>query len=1013
MYYSTKSINNAKSRANTSTTLADEIEDKFVTERDHNGVNNGTQEPQSYLPMILAENIPSYYEGYGYEHINSTETGTYFSSPPASSYQFQQPSMQTHYEDDQATTRLVSHGPIDAALLQYNDKSNFEISPQNTVALMDLHGINNYQYPSPSPYTNRCDVHQYPAHYCVDHTLADDGIYRHMKPPPQISQSPQYYFQPFFNQAYPASGSQRTPSIPFRISTETESPKGGVYMNNAKMHASSSIPQDYKPINGQFKERQEIEKVSLSWLQSLFVTRHWIVTTNPTQSRARTFVVCVQGHLHESTTQKDISACTMMIDPTAVRTVKRHFPAQTHSGGEHWNSQPKCAQKAKEGAKVEEDGKSSQLAKGQSPKARRIAAKKMLDISSDENENEERSEGDGVGIGTESTLPKASTSSAQKRSAKKRRIEKQSSEEISQYELQLEQVKETLTADPTNADLLGLKDELMNIIDLLKAASAPAPSASTSSQAESSRSSTAIEPEAVSFKAGEDVLAKYKDGKFYPATIKAVSGIHPKIVYTINFRGYQGTEQVQPNMIKAMDAHTKINMTNKRQRDSQKSLTSIEDDKEKDKKRKKNEKKAVVREQKNSEMNDKQNNWQKFAKKANKKGIHIAGSEGKSIFKTPDNPYGRVGVTGSGKPMTEQKTILNLPQLRPRNLKMGAEYFIGIDVGTGSARSALLSTSGDIIAESTYNTHTWRDANDANIFEQSSANIWGNISQSVRDVVKQAQIPKEAVKGIAFDATCSLAVTDRDGNPITVSNNDKLGKSGERNIILWADHRAEKEANLINSTGAMPLQFVGGTVSLEMEIPKTLWLKNHMDPEDFRRCMFFDLPDWLSYRATRSLARSNNSLGSKFTYVTPSISGAYPSGWDPKFLEQIGLGDLVHQDFIPIGGAPNKNGLVLTGGLPVGKGLTKEAAEELGLAEGTAVGSSVIDAYAGWIGTVAAKSAKKGEDLPKDAVAFEECAHRLAACAAPSNQATQSHQKVYSFKVSGDLTKMQSSQAGG
>lgn len=304
--------------------------------------------------------------------------------------------------------------------------------------------------------------------------------------------------------------------------------------------------------------------------------------------------------------------------------------------------------------------------------------------------------------------------------------------------------------------------------------------------------------------------------------------------------------------------------------------------------------------------------------------------------------------------------------------------------GTGSARSALLNTKGDILAESTYNTSTWRDANDANIFEQSSANIWGCISQSVKDVVKQANVTKESVKGLAFDATCSLAVTDRDGNPITISKGDKLGKEGERNVILWADHRAEKEANFINSTGAMPLQFVGGTVSLEMEIPKTLWLKNNMDPEYFKRCMFFDLPDWLSFRATGSLARSNNSLGSKFTYVTPSISGAYPSGWDPKFLEMIGLGDLVHQDFIPLGGSPDKNGLVLTGGLPVGKGLNAQAAQEFGLCEGTAVGSSVIDAYAGWIGTVAAKAAKKGEELPKDTIAFEECAHRLAACAGTS-----------------------------
>lgn len=36
---------------------------------------------------------------------------------------------------------------------------------------------------------------------------------------------------------------------------------------------------------------------------------------------------------------------------------------------------------------------------------------------------------------------------------------------------------------------------------------------------------------------------------------------------------------------------------------------------------------------------------------------------------------------------------------------------------------------------------------------------------------------------------------------------------------------------------------------------------------------------------------------------------------------------------------------MLTAGQPVGSGLTREAAEELGLVEGTPVGSAVIDAY--------------------------------------------------------------------
>ena len=38
------------------------------------------------------------------------------------------------------------------------------------------------------------------------------------------------------------------------------------------------------------------------------------------------------------------------------------------------------------------------------------------------------------------------------------------------------------------------------------------------------------------------------------------------------------------------------------------------------------------------------------------------------------------------------------------------------------------------------------------------------------------------------------------------------------------------------------------------------------------------------------------------------------------------------------------DGNVLTAGLPVGKGLSKKAAAELGLAEGTPVGSGLIDA---------------------------------------------------------------------
>ncbi|GLB33245.1 putative FGGY family of carbohydrate kinases, C-terminal domain [Lyophyllum shimeji] len=300
-------------------------------------------------------------------------------------------------------------------------------------------------------------------------------------------------------------------------------------------------------------------------------------------------------------------------------------------------------------------------------------------------------------------------------------------------------------------------------------------------------------------------------------------------------------------------------------------------------------------------------------------------------------------------------------------------YYIGIDVGTGSARASLVKRDGSVVASSTHDTITYRDPNDHRIFEQSTNNIWSSISAAVKDCLAQSRISPSAVKGLGFDATCSLAVSDFQGNPVTVTKGAQLGQHGDRNIVLWADHRAEKEADLINSTKSPVLDYVGGTMSLEMEIPKILWLKNNMDPSLFSRCQFFDLPDFLTYRATSDITRSCCSLTCKCSYV-PS------SGWNAEFFESIGLGELVKGEYRQIGAG---KGDLLTAGRPVGEGLSKTAAAELGLEEGTPVGSGLIDAYAGWLGTVAARYKEDGK-LSDVVPSLEESQHRLAAVAGTS-----------------------------
>ena len=64
------------------------------------------------------------------------------------------------------------------------------------------------------------------------------------------------------------------------------------------------------------------------------------------------------------------------------------------------------------------------------------------------------------------------------------------------------------------------------------------------------------------------------------------------------------------------------------------------------------------------------------------------------------------------------------------------------------------------------------------------------------------------------------------------------------------------------------------------------------------------------------------------------------NSWQPEFFQKIGLGEFVENNFKQLGA---QGGIVLMEGLPVGKGVSKKAAEELGLLEGTPVSSGVIN----------------------------------------------------------------------
>lgn len=280
-------------------------------------------------------------------------------------------------------------------------------------------------------------------------------------------------------------------------------------------------------------------------------------------------------------------------------------------------------------------------------------------------------------------------------------------------------------------------------------------------------------------------------------------------------------------------------------------------------------------------------------------------------------------------------------------------FYVGVDVGTGSARACIIDTNGIIVglAERPITRHQLKP----NYITQSSTEIWNAICFCVRTCLRDSGVDPSHVYGMGFDATCSLvAISEDTDEPVAVGPDFEDNKE---NIMLWMDHRAENETMAINATDDKCLKYVGGQMSIEMELPKIKWLKHNM-PGGISGLKFYDLPDYLTHKATGSEARSFCSAICKQGFMPLGVEGS-TTGWSKEFLEELDLPELVEDNFRRLGGVPGKNGIYLSAGDIVGK-LSVTAAEELGLTTDCVVGSAVIDAYAGWIGTVAAKA-----DIPE------------------------------------------------
>lgn len=265
---------------------------------------------------------------------------------------------------------------------------------------------------------------------------------------------------------------------------------------------------------------------------------------------------------------------------------------------------------------------------------------------------------------------------------------------------------------------------------------------------------------------------------------------------------------------------------------------------------------------------------------------------------------------------------------------MKQDYFLGVDVGSASVRAGLFNRQGKRLAFAVRPIKQFHSKSDW--VEQSSADIWSQVCYSVKEAVQLAGIDPQQICSLGFDATCSLVAVGHQHEPISVAQTGE----DERDIIMWMDHRATEEALSINLTNDPALQYVGGEVSVEMELPKVLWLKRHF-PERYENVWrFFDLADYLVWRATGSDVASICTLTCKWNYL------AHKQSFSTELLDAVNLSELPEK--VPA--------TILDLGENAGS-LTAQAAKDLGLTTNVVVASGIIDAHAGGLALVGAAPA--------------------------------------------------------
>jgi len=248
------------------------------------------------------------------------------------------------------------------------------------------------------------------------------------------------------------------------------------------------------------------------------------------------------------------------------------------------------------------------------------------------------------------------------------------------------------------------------------------------------------------------------------------------------------------------------------------------------------------------------------------------------------------------------------------------ECFLGLDIGTGSSKAAIVDIEGNVLCQASV-PHEM-SMPQPGWYEQDADRIWwGDFLLLTRKLLDNLQQPKDSIKGVAVSTIgpCALPI-------------DKAGKPLRPGILYGIDTRAEKEIPEIEEKLGKEVIFAKGGQDLSSQscCPKILWIRKN-EPEVWEKTSkILTATGYLVYKLT---GRFTMDIYTAIGYAP--IFDIKDRTWDPSFA-----GFISNMDKLPellwssqIAGEITQEAAELTGlppGLPVVTGTTDAASEALG-----------------------------------------------------------------------------------